>query len=257
MSNSIKELVGLSTNHGDSHSKPRKVLIIVANPSMSKMTGWPIGAWAAEVTHPYFEFQQAGYDLTIASPNGGKVEWDGFSDPRHDSGYSASDLISMGFINTPDLMALLENTAQLSDLDPADFDAIFLAGGQSPMYTFKGNQALMDFVAQFYEMGRPTAIVCHATSILLDTSLSNGEKLVRGKNWTGFADAEEQVADQVVGQRIQPFWIETEARKMANTNFQVKAPFTPYAIKDGHLITGQQQNSGAVAAQLVIEALEA
>lgn len=80
--------------------------------------------------------------------------------------------------------------------------------------------------------------------------------MVAGKTWTGFADAEEQFADQAVGQRIQPYWIETEARKLENTTFKVAAPFSSYAIADGNLITGQQQNSGAAAARLLVEQLE-
>ncbi|MBX2876861.1 MAG: type 1 glutamine amidotransferase domain-containing protein [Saprospiraceae bacterium] len=256
MSNSIKELIGKGSSHGEGNSATKKVLIIAANPSVSERTGWPIGAWAAELTHPYVEFQKAGYEITIASPNGGKVEFDGFSDPRDESGYSANDLVSLGFIHTPQLIGQLDDTPKLSNVDPTAFDAIFLVGGQSPMYTYKGNQDLMNFVSNFYESGKPTAVVCHATCILLDTTLSDGRKLVEGKTWTGFADGEEQIADQFVGQKIQPFWIESEARKMDNTNFQVQAPFTAYAIKDGNLITGQQQNSGGVAAELVIEALE-
>lgn len=256
MSNSIKELIGKGSSHGEGNSAAKKVLIIAANPSVSERTGWPIGAWAAELTHPYVEFQKAGYEITIASPNGGKVEFDGFSDPRDESGYSANDLVSLGFIHTPQLIGQLDDTPKLSNVDPTAFDAIFLVGGQSPMYTYKGNQGLMRFVSNFYESGKPTAVVCHATCILLDTTLSDGRKLVEGKTWTGFADGEEQIADQFVGQKIQPFWIESEARKMDNTNFQVQAPFTAYAIKDGNLITGQQQNSGGVAAELVIEALE-
>ena len=55
--------------------------------------------------------------------------------------------------------------------------------------------------------------------------------------------------------KIQPYRIEEEARKIANTNFKVAAPFSSYAIADGNLITGQQQNSGAATARLVVEAL--
>lgn len=252
----VKEVVGHAASHGQAGSH-KKILMIAANPSVSKQTGWPIGCWAAELTHPYLEFSQAGCSITLASPEGGKLEFDGYSDPRHESGYSADDIISLGFINHPKLVALLENTVKLSDVNPAEYDAIFLVGGQSPMYTFRGNAELMKFVADFYQSGKPTAAVCHSTAILLDTKLSNGKYLVEGKTWTGFADSEEQYADNAVGQRIQPFWIETEARKMKNTTFKVKEAFTPYAIMDGNLITGQQQNSGAAAAQLVIEALSA
>lgn len=253
--NTVKELVGHSAGHGNGASA-KKVLMIAANPAVSEQTGWPIGAWAAELTHPYFEFTKAGCEVTIASPAGGKIEFDGYSDPRHESGYSAGDLISLGFIHSPDLMKLLEDTPKVGELNPDDYDALFLVGGQSPMYTFRGNRELMDFVAGFYESGKPTASVCHSTAILLDTKLSDGQLLVEGKTWTGFADAEEAFADQAVGQRLQPFWIETEARKIPKTEFKVKPAFTPYAIVDGNLVTGQQQNSGAEAAQLVIELLK-
>jgi len=55
--------------------------------------------------------------------------------------------------------------------------------------------------------------------------------------------------------KIQPFWIEEEARKMENTNYINGGLFKPFAVRDGNLITGQQQFSGAETAKLVIEAL--
>jgi putative intracellular protease/amidase len=79
--------------------------------------------------------------------------------------------------------------------------------------------------------------------------------VVDGRTWTGFATSEERFADDFVGQRIQPFWIEDEARKLPNTNFIVNSMFKAFAVRDGNLITGQQQYSGAAAARLVIEAL--
>jgi putative intracellular protease/amidase len=100
-----------------------------------------------------------------------------------------------------------------------------------------------------------TAAICHATCVLLKTRLSDGTLLVEGKTWTGFANSEERYADEFVGQRIQPFWIEDEARKLEGTNFIVAGRFKPHAVRDGNLITGQQQYSGGEAARLIIEAL--
>jgi putative intracellular protease/amidase len=85
--------------------------------------------------------------------------------------------------------------------------------------------------------------------------LSDGSLLVEGRTWTGFANSEERFADEYVGQRIQPFWIEDEARKLENTNFIVNGSFKPHAVRDGNLITGQQQYSGTAAARLIIQAL--
>ena len=247
-------IVGNAPHHGPPRGHS---LMIAANPSVSAQTGWPIGCWAAELTHPYQSFVQAGYEVTIASPDGGRVEFDSYSDPTHESGYSADDLITLGFMQQPERMALLANTPRLGDLEPEDYDALFVVGGQSPMYTFRGNDALMAFVAAFYDSGKPTALMCHATSLLLDTRRSSGELLVSGKTWTGFANDEERYADEAVGQRIQPFWIESLARELPDTHFTTQPAFTEYAVRDGNLITGQQQNSGVAAARLVLDAIGA
>jgi putative intracellular protease/amidase len=123
------------------------------------------------------------------------------------------------------------------------------------MYTFFNDERVHSLVASFYEQGKVTAVICHATCVLLKARLADGSMLVDGRTWTGFANSEEHFADDYVGQRIQPFWIEDEARKLDNTNFIVQGRFKPHAVRDGNLITGQQQYSGAAAAQLIVEAL--
>lgn len=238
----------------DTHGK-KKILLIASNSAVSPVTQWPIGFWWAELTHPYFAFVEAGYDVEIVSPEGGVLQGDGFSDPEHESGYSADDLISLGFKKSPRHAALLQATKSLRDVDPAEYDAVMIAGGQGPMVTMIDNAPLHTFVARAYEAGRIVCVICHATCILLRVRLSNGDLLVKGKTWTGFANSEEQFADAFVGSRIQPFWIEDEARKLADTNFIVSKRFDRFAVRDGNLITGQQQFSGPAAAELVIRAL--
>ena len=238
-----------------SAAKRKKVLMVVANPAVSTTTGWPVGFWWAELTHPYWAFVEAGYEVEIRSPQGGALQADGYSDPEDASGYSAHDILSLGFKKSAAHAALLANTPSVDGVDPNDYDAVFVAGGQSPMVTFRGNETLQRLVARFYEAGKVTALVCHATCLLLETKLSGGDLLVKGKTWTGFATSEEQFADSFVGMRIQPFWIEDEARRIADTNFVVDQMFREFAVRDGLLVTGQQQYSGAAAARLVIEAL--
>lgn len=238
----------------DIHGKKR-VLMIAANPGTSPTTGWPVGFWWAELTHPWWAFAEAGYDIDIVSPKGGDLATDSYSDPEDESGYSASDILSLGFKKSPAHAALLKGTKAIADTELSDYDAIFVCGGQSPMVTMIDDGDLHAFVARAYEADKIVAIVCHGTCVLLKTRLANGDLLVKGKTWTGFADAEEAYADSFAGTRIQPFWIETEARKLEGTNFVVNGMFKAFAIRDGNLITGQQQNSGAAAAALVIEAL--
>lgn len=236
-------------------ARKKKVLMVVANPSTSKTTGWPVGFWWAELTHPWWAFTEAGYEVEVMSPDGGTLVADTYSDPEDPSGYSTHDILSLGFKKSPAHASLLEATRSVDGVDPRDWDAVFFVGGQSPMVTFRGNRKLEDFVARFFEAGKVTALVCHATCLLLDTRLKSGDLLVAGKTWTGFATSEEQYADAFVGQRIQPFWIEDEARKIPGSNFVVERMFREFAVRDGLLVTGQQQFSGAAAARLVIEAL--
>jgi putative intracellular protease/amidase len=235
--------------------RKKRVLLIAANPATSPTTGWPIGFWWAELTHPYWAFTEAGYEVEIRSPKGGALQADGYSDPEDASGYSAHDILSLGFKKSKAHAALLEDTRSIEGVTAADYDALFVTGGQSPMVTFRGDAKLQKLVAEFYEAGKIVALVCHGTCLLLETTLSDGELLVDGKTWTGFANSEEQFADSFVGKRIQPFWIEDEARKIPGTNFVVDQRFREFAVRDGRLVTGQQQYSGAAAARLVIEAL--
>lgn len=238
----------------DIHSQKR-VLMVAANPGVSPTTGWPIGFWWAELTHPYWTFAEAGYQVDIVSPKGGDLVADSYSDPEDASGYSASDILSLGFKTSAAHAGLLKGTKAIREVDLAAYDAIFLVGGQSPMVTMIDDTDLHGFVARAYEAGKVVAIVCHGTCVLLKTRLSSGELLVAGKTWTGFANSEEAFADSFVGKRIQPFWIEEEARKIPGTNFIVNGMFKPFAVRDGNLITGQQQNSGVAAAELVVQTL--
>lgn len=232
-----------------------KILMVASSPAISKQTGWPIGFWAAELTHPLRVFQEAGFEVELVSTEGGKLVMDSYSNPTDPSGYSANDVITLGYMQQKAFNDMLANTKKITEVDAKNYDAIFLVGGQGPMYTYKGNKDLEKLFVGFYEAGKPSSAVCHSTTLLLEAKKSNGELLVKGKTWTGFADAEEEFADKAVGMKIQPYRIETEARKITGTNFKVAAPFSSYAIADGNLITGQQQNSGASAAELVVKKL--
>jgi putative intracellular protease/amidase len=228
--------------------------MVVSNPAESTTIGGPVGFWASELTHPFLAFYEAGYDVTVASPDGGRVVFDAMSDPRHESGYARDDMISMGFIHTEERMALLDETPSLRELRHADFDAIVVCGGQGPMFTFREAERLHDLLAAFYDAEKPTAALCHGVCALLDVRLPDGSLLIEGKTMTGFANSEEDFTDDYVGQTVMPFRVEDEAKALG-AHYVTAGPFTPFAIRDGRLITGQQQYSGTKTAQLVIEAL--
>jgi putative intracellular protease/amidase len=232
----------------------KKVLMVVANPGTSELTGWPIGFWISEFVHPWYEFVEAGYEVTLASPDGGKVEIDFLSDPDHESGYSREDVLSRGFLNTPELAALFSDTPKLANLVLDEYDAIVVCGGQAPMYQFRGHVDLGRAIAAFYEGEKPTAAMCHGVSALIDVQLSDGSYMIDGRTITGFADVEEDAADQAANRQVQPWRIEDAARERG-ANYVEGGLWKPYAVRDGRLITGQQQFSGKKLAALVIGAL--
>jgi putative intracellular protease/amidase len=246
---------------GDSHhrqndfvsQRAKRVLIVVANPATDQH-GWPVGCWAAELTHPYYELTERGVDVTIASPEGGKVAVDALSDPRDPSKWSSEDLISMGFLNTPELVAKLDDTPAVTGVDVGQYDALMVAGGQSPMFTYRGHKALADTIRSFYEAEKPVGVYCHGLAALVDLRLSDGSYLVDGKTVTGFSDVEEDYSDAAAGVQVMPWRLEP-ALKERGANYVSAGLFKAFAIRDGRLVTGQQQYSGRRVAQIIIDML--
>ena len=244
--------------------KRKRVAIVLANPAVSTTTSWPVGFWWSELSHPYFLLTEKGYEIELFSPKGGRCDADAMSDPRDASGYSAEDLISLGFLNSPKHAPLIERTKAISDLDVAAFDAILVAGGQAPMFTFESAHDLHRKFVEFYEAGKLAVALCHGVSILRYAKLSNGQPLVRGKTVTGFANVEEDFADDAVwsmkllsrDKHVMPWRIEDEMKRLG-ANYVQAGLWRGFAVRDGNLITGQQNFSGAETANLLAETLGA
>jgi len=243
-------------------NKKRRIAMVLANPAVSTTTGWPVGFWWSELSHPYFVMTEKGYELEIFSPKGGKCEADAMSDPRDASGYSAEDLISLGFISSPKHARLIEKTKTVSEIEVARFDAILVAGGQAPMFTFDAAHDLHQKFVEFYEAGKLAVALCHGVAILRYAKLSNGQYLAKGKTVTGFANVEEDFADNAVwdmkllarDKHVMPWRIEDEMKKLG-ANYIQAGLWRGFAVRDGNLITGQQNFSGSETAELLVQTL--
>lgn len=236
-----------------------KILLVASSPTTATTeaaNGWPLGAWIAEVSHPYYELVEAGYEVEIVSTAGGDVVIDAYSDPRHESGYSAEDETSLRFLTTEATASLLTGTRSIDEVDDADYDAIIVAGGQAPMYTYRDDATLQGLIRTFYESGRPTAALCHGVASLVDVKTSDGEYLVDGKQLTGFSLVEDQTVEEALGS-VQVFtWYVQPALEERGARYVDGGLWADFAVADGNLITGQQQYSGASVARLMLEALE-
>ncbi|MBQ0958196.1 type 1 glutamine amidotransferase domain-containing protein [Ideonella sp. 4Y11] len=240
----------------------KRVAMVIANPAVSTTTGWPVGFWWSELSHPYHAFTEVGYEVEVFSPAGGACAADAMSDPNDASGYSQTDLISQGFIHTPALKALVDHTRPVAEIDVAAFDAIVVAGGQAPMFTFEGATELHRVFAAFFEAGKVAAALCHGSAILAYARDSRGEYIAKGRTVTGFANVEEDFADNAVwsygllprDQHVMPWRIE-DRLKALGANYVQAGLWRSFAVRDGNLVTGQQNFSGGETARLVIEAL--
>jgi putative intracellular protease/amidase len=242
--------------------KPKRAAIIIANGATSTSTGWPVGFWWSELTHPHYMFSEVGWEVDIYSPLGGSCEWDAMSDPDDQTQWQTEDQISRGYKNDPAFMEQVRNTKPVKELDVDVYDALVVAGGQAPMFTFEHALELHQTFSAFYATGKVTAALCHGTAILAFAKLADGTPLVAGKTVTGFPNVEEDAADQMTwelgllpeGKSIMPWRIEDSLRELGANYIQAGA-FKPFAIRDGNLVTGQQNFSGAETARLILEAV--
>lgn len=234
--------------------QPRRILMVVSNPAT--LHGGKVGFFAEEMTAAFHAFSQAGHHVELASPYGGEVIFDAHSDPRNPQSPYANDLVSLGFVHHAKFGELLKNTSIAHDKRADDYDGIWVAGGGAPLITFKDDHLLHQLIADFYEQGKIVSLVCHGSALVLWSRLSNGKLLCEGKTWTGFSDKEEDEINSAFGITVNEYTIESQARLIPDTRFVSEPPNTPFAVRDGRLITGQQQHSSVLASELMLEALE-
>jgi len=98
--------------------------------------------------------------------------------------------------------------------------------------------------------------ICHGTLVQLKARLASGRLLAEGERWTGYTNAEEDLVDQAMGLRFQPYRIEDEAKAISGTTLVQGQAYRPFAVTYDRLITGQQGSSGLLTAEYDIRALE-
>jgi putative intracellular protease/amidase len=242
--------------------RPKRVAIVLSNPATSSTTGWPVGFWWAELSHVFYKCTEAGYEVELFSPNGGLCVADAMSDPEDPSRWQAEDVISRGYKHDPEFTRLLETTGAVDGISTDAFDAICVAGGQGPMFSFESATGLHQKFVEFFEAGKITAAICHGTAILAFATLTSGDPLVRGRTVTGFANVEEDSSDQAVwdigalphGVHLMPWRIEDKLKSLG-ANFIQAGLWRGFAIRDRNLITGQQNFSGTEFADLIVDAV--
>ena len=220
-----------------------KVLIVLTSHDQLGNTGRKTGFWLEELAAPYYAFQAAGAEITLASPKGGQPPLD----PKSNEASSQTDS-TRRFEADAVATAQLAATVRLDTIDPADFDTVFYPGGHGPLWDLAEDKHSIALIESFLGAGKHVALVCHAPGVLRHVKAADGRPWVEGRKVTGFANTEE---DGVGLTTIVPFLVEDELK--AKGGVYSKGPdWGPYVIVDGLLITGQNPASSAPAAQRLL-----
>ena len=223
----------------------KKVLFVVTSHDKLGNTGEKTGFWTEEFAAPYYALSDKGVIIDIASPLGGQPP----IDPRSADPNSATE-DTKRFDEDKELQEKLKNTLKLSEVNQADYDAVFYPGGHGPLWDLSVDNNSAELIESFYVNDKPVAFVCHAPAVLKDVKV-NGEYLVKGKKVTGFSNTEEEAVGLT---DIVPFLLEDELKKNG-AEFSKADNWQPYAVEDGLLITGQNPASSKLVAEKLLEQL--
>ncbi|EOL8964628.1 type 1 glutamine amidotransferase domain-containing protein [Cronobacter dublinensis] len=208
----------------------KPVLCVVTSHPVKGASGVPTGFFMAELTYPLKVLEEAGFDTVIASIRGGQPPIDGFD---------LSDPVNAWFWNETDFQHRLATTRPLSELNGADYSAVFFAGGHGTMWDFRDSQDAQRIIRDVYESNGVVAAVCHGPAALVDATLSHGDYLVAGKNIAAFTNKEEE---EVQATTVVPFLLETALRKHGALHHETPN-WSENVMVDGRLITGQNPAS--------------
>lgn len=229
------------------NGQSRRILHVVTNVGHYDDVLHPTGLWLSEFTHAYDAFAAQGYTQAVVSPLGGAVP----IEPRSLKWPYFDKSAREGKAN-PLFQSLLANSHRPEEINSADYDVIYFAGGHGVMWDFPDSVGLQNITREIFERGGVVAAVCHGYCGLLNTKLSNGNLLVEGRHITGYAWIEEVLAG--VAKEV-PYNVEEEMRKRGALYEKSFFPFVSNVVIDGRLVTGQNPASAKAVADAVVRLL--
>lgn len=226
---------------------PARILMITTSADTMGERDEPTGLWLEELTTPYYAFTDAGAEVTLSSIAGGAIP----IDPRSLQAESEQEPSVARYFADPEFRARAQSTPAFESLNPADFDAVFLPGGHGTMFDYPENPALTQLISSFHQAGKAVGAVCHGPAGLVGATQADGSPLVAGRRVAAFTDSEERAAglDQAV-----PFLLGSRLQELG-AKLENGPDFAPCAVRDGHLVTGQNPASAKPAAELLLQVL--
>jgi putative intracellular protease/amidase len=224
--------------------KSTKVLFIATSHDKMADTTEKTGVGLEELAAPYYIFKEAGADITLASPGGGRVPLD----PKSQSIILATSSTKR-FLKDEEAMNFLYNAIPLEEVDDGDFDVIFLPGGYGLMWDLADSKKVRQLLEAFHNKDKPIGATSHGIACLLSLKNNKGEDLIKGKQLTGISNSEENLSRS---KDVTPFLLETELLSIGAL-YSKAENYVSHVVEDGNIITGQNPASSKGVAQKIVE----
>ncbi len=222
------------------------ILMILTSHDRLGDTGDKTGFWLEEFAAPYYVFVDAGATVTLASPKGGQPPLD----PKSDAPDAQTDA-TRRFADDVTANGTLAATHRLSEIDVAEYDAVFYPGGHGPLWDLVSDTHSIAIIEGALAADKPVALVCHAPAALKSVRAPDGTPLVAGRKVTGFTNGEEAAVGLT---DVVPFLLEDMLQQSGGA-YSKGPDFAVYTVQDGRLITGQNPASSEEAARKLLAAL--
>ncbi len=215
------------------------------------------GYWGEECIEPLTTLEEAGVEVTVATPTGNPPVVDERSvDPENVGEEQAAEMKEVDE-NHP----RLNDPEKVARVDAADYDTVVFPGGHGTEWDINQDSHARDLLAEAVAGDDGTAlVVCHAVGILaFARDVETAEPLAKDRSVTGFPNAwEEDIVDEddlMPDGRKLPYWVEDEVKAVGG-DWDAELDQDTSVTVDGDLITARGPGSSAAAAETLLSELD-
>lgn len=231
-------------------AKTLGMILLVVSSTGHSLTGEALKHSADEVATPYYVLTDAGFNVQIASVDGGKPP---VAETLQTIAKAKVSKDAQRFMEDKQAMNKLTHTHALSKVDVTKYKGLFLSGDHGAMYDFTSKPVAIQ-VAKAWQKGEVIATLDHGAAALINIKFGD-DAMVKGHVITAFTNAEEAAAKSPAVQDL-PFKLE-DRLKAEDAVFMGGPDFIPHALRDEHLISGQNPQSAKGTAEEMLVALGA
>ena len=213
------------------------------------------GYWGEECIEPLTSFSDADVDVTVATPSGAPPEIDERSVDPDEVGEETAEHVREVHENDD----RLNDPIPVATADADGYDAVVFPGGHGTEWDINQDRHARELLADAVAGDDGTAlVVCHAVGILAFTWSGSDERLVEGRNVTGFPNEWEAGIvddhDRMPDGRKLPYWVQDEV-EAAGGNWDAELDADTSVTVDGDLVTARGPGSSAAAAETLLDEL--